>query len=229
MEKISVIMSLKKLVNKNMPFLEPQQSVSDALSMMDEFKVSHLPVVRKENAEYLGLVSEDDILDMDEGKSLVENVVGDLKKIFIDEDRHILEVLEVISEEKIPFLPVLSRKEKYLGVITHQTLIDKMAEATSANQKGGIIEIETDAQNYSAALITGISENNSMKVMSLLTRPHGNKGINAVIKLNGPDTSGVIQGLERYGYKVKNVYQGDSKYSSLMKERYDALLSYLNV
>ena len=37
------------------------------------------------------------------------------------------------------------------------------------------------------------------------------------LKKNGADTSGVIQGLERHGYKVRQVYQGDTKYSDLME------------
>ena len=65
--------------------------------------------------------------------------------------------------------------------------------------------------------------------MSLLTRPKDLETMRAVIKLNGQDTSSVVQGLEKHGYNVKNVYQGDSKYSDLLQERYNALLSYMNV
>jgi hypothetical protein len=65
--------------------------------------------------------------------------------------------------------------------------------------------------------------------MSLLTRPKDIKTMRAIIKLNGQDTTSVIQGLERHGYNVKNVYQGDSKYSEMLEERYNALLSYMNV
>lgn len=220
-------MSLKKLVNDTIPYLDPRDSGDSALARMDEYKVSHLPIVRRQTKEYCGLISEDDVLDMDNPEANVGTLGA--RRIYVDEKQHIFDVMGIVSESKLSLLPVLDGQSKYIGVITQQSIIDHMAEATSASIKGGIIEIETDTQNYSPALIAGISENNSMKVMGLLTRPHGTRGIDAIIKLNGPDTSGVIQGLERNGYRVKNVYQGDGKYSDLMEERYSALMNYMNL
>lgn len=225
--EIAIDMSLKNLVNDTTPYLDPHESGELALERMDEYKISHLPVVKSQTHEYCGLLSEDEVYDMEDTNQKVGS--ANLKHYYVDENEHIFDVLSLASENKLSVVPVLDSNQKYLGVITQQTIIDKMSEATSASIKGGIIEIETDSQNYSPALIAGISENNSMKIMSLLTRSHGTRGINAILKLNGPDTSGVIQGLERHGYKVRQVYQGDTKYSDLMEERYNALMNYMNV
>jgi CBS domain-containing protein len=220
-------MSLKKLINKSIPYLEPSDTSQKALEIMDDYKLSHLAVAETETKKYIGLVSEDALLENPPEKPVSET--EDIRPLCINLENHIFEVLDIVSSQKISLLPVTDKNGKYLGAVTYKSIIDSMAEETSSAIKGGIIEIETEAKNFSPALITGISENNSLKVMSLLTRPKSGGNVRAVIKLNGQDTSSVIQGLERRGYNVKNVYQGDTKYSDLLEERYGALLSYMNV
>jgi predicted transcriptional regulator len=220
-------MSLKKLVNKTIPYLEPYDTCKKAVEIMTAFKVSNLAVANSADKMYIGLISEDDIVDFAPKMPIMET--NCLKRLSVSEDKHILEVLDIVSSMRISLLPVVDAKGKYIGALTYKNIIERMAEETSASIKGGIIEIETDTKNFSPALITGISENNSLKVMSLLTRPKDIKTMRAIIKLNGQDTTSVIQGLERHGYNVKNVYQGDSKYSEMLEERYNALLSYMNV
>lgn len=220
-------MSLRKFVNKTIPYLEPYDTCKKAVEIMTAFKVSHLAVAASQDKMYIGLISEDDIEDFSPKMPVLETDC--LQRLSVSEDKHILEVLDIVSSTKVSLLPVVDAKGKYTGALTYKNIIERMAEETSASIKGGIIEIETETKNFSPALIAGISENNSLKVMSLLTRPKDLETMRAVIKLNGQDTSSVVQGLEKHGYNVKNVYQGDSKYSDLLQERYNALLSYMNV
>ena len=50
-----------ELINTNIPRLQLQDSVSKALQLMNDFRLTHLPVVA--DNKYLGLVSEEDLLD----------------------------------------------------------------------------------------------------------------------------------------------------------------------
>ena len=58
------------LINNNIPRLKPQDSVGKALQLISDFKVTHLPVV-SEN-KFLGLISEDDLLDVEDPKPTIE-------------------------------------------------------------------------------------------------------------------------------------------------------------
>ena len=49
------------LINDEIPPLKHSDTAEKALNWMDEFKVSHLPVLKDGN--YVGMVSENDILD----------------------------------------------------------------------------------------------------------------------------------------------------------------------
>ena len=55
-----------ELINNNIPRLQLKDSVSKALRLISDFRVTHLPVIKDE--KFLGLISEDDLLDQDEPK-----------------------------------------------------------------------------------------------------------------------------------------------------------------
>ena len=48
-----------ELIKPQYPRLQLKDSVSKALTLVDDFRLSHLPVV--ENDKYLGLISEEDL------------------------------------------------------------------------------------------------------------------------------------------------------------------------
>lgn len=55
-----------ELINNNIPRLQLQDSVGKALQLINDFRVTHLPVVA--DSKYLGMVSEEDLLDVEEEK-----------------------------------------------------------------------------------------------------------------------------------------------------------------
>ena len=217
---------LNDLVSDNIPTLAPSDTGAKALQIMDDFRVSHLPVVSE--TEYIGLVSDNDIYGISDDEPVSQCRLVAPQPYVLD-NQHIFEALTIMSQQKLSLLPVVSAKSKaYLGVITETQLLRGLAQATSADMQGGIIEIVTTPVNYSPAQVAAIVESNDMKIMSLFAKTT-TAGMEVLLKLNGHDTSAVIQGLERYGYRVKSVFEGDGKYNDLMEERYGALMSYLNV
>ncbi len=218
-------MTVTDLISDDIPYLSPLETVKKARRVMRDGKYEHLPVV-SEGGEYVGLASETEVSDANPS-ALVESVCG--ASPFVGSSQDIYSVIGAMSQFHYSVLPVVDESHMYLGSITRTSLIDGMAQMTSAQVPGGVIEIETDARNFSTAVISNVAEYNSMKVMSLLSHPNGSHGIRAVLKLNGTETSSVIQGLERNGYQVHNVQNGDSKYSDMLEEHYDALIKYLEV
>ena len=218
---------LTDLISTNIPALKPTDTGSEALRLMDELRLSHLPIV--DNTEYFGLVSENDIYELDDENFPVSSCRMPSPIPYVVDTQHILEVLAAVTGKNLTLIPVLSAKNNnYLGVITQTTLLQGLASATSATMQGGIIEIITTPTNYSPALITSVIEANDMKAMSLFTRRSADD-VEIVVKLNGHNTSAVISGLERHGYRTRSVFEGDSKYTDLMEERYGALLKYMSV
>jgi predicted transcriptional regulator len=52
--------------------------------------------------------------------------------------------------------------------------------------------------------------------------------VNITLKLNTNELSAIIAAFERFEYEVKGVYQ-DESYQEDVKDRYDALMKYLDV
>lgn len=218
-------MSETPLISTEIPTISPMETVQKTLRIMDEHKFEHLPVV-SESMLYVGIVSDNQLRNTDNGSELIESL--HIERASVSDPNDIYGVLDIMSQHHYSILPVVDCTGKYLGSITRQSLIDHLADITASHIPGGVIELESESRNYSPAEISGIAEYNSMKILSLLSQPYGSHGVRAVLKLNGHDTTSLIQGLERNGYNIRQVRNGDSKYSDMLEEHYDALIRYMN-
>jgi hypothetical protein len=94
---------------------------------------------------------------------------------------------------------------------------------------GGIIILEIAENNYSMAEISQIVESNDSRIIGAFftTRPDSTL-IDLTLKINNIDLNPVIQTFERYNYTIKATFAEEDDMDDL-KERYDALMNYLNI
>ena len=87
------------LISNDIPPLKPTDNGFVALEWMEEFKVSHLPVVN-DNKKYLGLISEDDLLNIDIAEMTIGEYINTSKLVLprhhIYKTQHIFEGIETI-------------------------------------------------------------------------------------------------------------------------------------
>ena len=74
-------MLAQELINNSLPQLQLTDTVSKALQLMSDFKMTHLPVVSED--KYLGMIGEDDLLDEENKKIEIEFFKND----FIPDDK----------------------------------------------------------------------------------------------------------------------------------------------
>ena len=65
-------------------------------------------------------------------------------------------------------------------------------------------------------------------VVVIGSTPHGMETLELTLKLNRQDLKHVIATLNRFDYNVKSAYF-ESDYVDTLKDRYDALMRYLDV
>ena len=194
---------------------------------MDEFKVSHLPVIDKTTLYWTCFRYRNNRL------CAPTDHVGKLRKTlgkpFVFEYQHAYEALKLYALLKITLIPVLDEHERYMGVITQQHLLNYFAEMTDAKDPGSLIILELHQKDYSLSQIAQIAESNGARVLSLFLTPHHDSTeLDVTLKINLQDASAVLQTLERYGYNVRASFtQGNSKKD--LKDRYDSLMHYLNI
>ncbi|HTB31210.1 MAG TPA: CBS domain-containing protein [Bacteroidia bacterium] len=220
-------MLARDLISLDVPPLTLHDDAKRALEWMDEFKVSHLPVIEKTN--YIGIVSDMEIIDLVSPTEHLSKLRKALGKPFVFEYQHAYEALKLYDLLKITLIPVLDERERYIGVITQQKLLSYFSEMTDAKDPGSLIVLELNQVDYSLSQIAQIVESNGAKVLSLFITPqHDSTELDVTLKINLQDASAVLQTLERYGYRVRESYtQGNSKKNLI--DRYDSLMHYLNI
>ena len=216
-----------QLINDEIPPLMHSDTAEKALNWMDEFKVSHLPVLK--NGNFVGLVSENDLLDQMDTEKTLDALFQHLPRPYVLSSDHIYQVLSRLSELKLTLIPVLGEDEKFVGCITSQQLMENFAKTGSIREHGGIIVLEMASIDYSLAQIAQIVESNDARILSsyIMSSPDSTN-IEVTLKLNKIELDRIIRTFERYDYIIKASFQ-KSGTNDDMQFRYDALMNYLNL
>jgi acetoin utilization protein AcuB len=221
-------MKAKDLISEVVPSLKTSDSGQTALNWMEIFRISHLPIVN--NLDFLGLISDADIYDMNQPEEPIGNHSLTLFKPFVTTEQHLFEVIGLAARLKLTVVPVLDENSHYKGVITTTDLVRYLAGISSMDQQGGIIVLELIQRDYSLSQIAQIVESNNVKVLSMyITSPPDSTRLEVTIKVNTNDLVSVIRTFERYNYDVKTWVTSDDSMDKFYSERFDLLMKYLNI
>lgn len=216
-----------ELITDVIPPLTHSDSGEKALHWMDEFKVSHLPVLK--NGNFVGVISEADLLDMMNPEESLDVLFQHLPRPYAKGEDHIYQVLSKVSEFKLSLIPILDENEKYLGCASVHHLLTLIADTGSIKENGGILVLEMARADYSMAQIAQIVESNDARILSsYIMSSADSTNLEVTLKINKIELDRIIRTFERYDYIIKASYQ-KSNYEDDLKYRYDALMNYLNL
>jgi len=216
------------LISEIIPSLKTSDTGQTALNWMEIFRISHLPIVN--NQDFLGLISDTDIYDMNQPEEPIGNHELTLLKPFVTDSQHLFEVIGIAAQLKLSVVPVLDNHGHYKGVITTNDLVRHIAGISSMDQPGGIIVLEMIERDYSLTQIAQIVESNNVRILSMyITSPVESTRLEVTIKVNSTDLSSVIRTFERYNYDVKTWVTADDSLDRFYSERLDMLIKYLNI
>lgn len=216
-----------ELINDLIPPLKIADSGERALLLMNDFKVSHLPVVEKNN--FLGIISEDDILEMQDTDDAISTIPLNFTHTFIHGWQHLYDAMKLMSVNKLSVVPILDDKEQYLGLISTHSLISYFAEMASVTNPGAIIELEIAQHNYSLSEIARIVESNDAHILSsYINSSSDSSKIEVTIKIDKEDVSGILQTFQRFNYVAHSFYQDKQDNDDTMN-RFDSFMKYLNI
>lgn len=220
-------MLAEELITDTIPPLKTSDSGIKSLHWMDEFRVSHLPIVN--HSEFLGLVSDTDILDLNAPEEPLGNHPLTLIRPFVYATEHIFEVLKLVAKMNLTLVPVLDADNNYLGNISLRTLVEHFAATASVQNPGGIIVLELNQNDYSLAQISRIVEENDTKILSLsLNNNEDSTMVELTIKVNREDIRSILASFARYNIQVKATFQ-QSEFSEDLRNRFDMFMNYINM
>lgn len=218
-------MLTRDLISNTIPYLHKDDTVFHALQLMNDYHVAHLPVVEDEH--YLGIISEELLLQSDEESKLTELPIAD-GATSVQANEHFLKAIQTAVTNKLSIVPVVEEKQ-LLGIVTYNDLLRNASEFMSLGQPGALVVLEIDNYNYSITEINRIVESVGAQITQLNTFTDPESGTTQVtIRINKMEVSDLISTFQRYEYNVK-YYFGEELYENELKTNYDNLMNYLNV
>jgi acetoin utilization protein AcuB len=214
--------------SQNIPSLHLHDKVYQALQMMNDNHVTHLPVV--EGDKYAGIISEDDLLQAENDNAALSELPQALGFASVKQDEHFLKALQVAADNGLSVVPVVNNENELLGTFTYTDLLKKAAEFMNLSEPGGLIVLELESNQYSFSEISKIVETNDAQITQLNTAPpDADTGLMQVtIRINKPEVSDIVATFQRYEYTVKYFF-GEELYANELRTNYDNLMNYLKI
>lgn len=216
-----------ELNNNIIPRLQLEDTVGKALQLINDFKVSHLPVVSEE--KYLGLISEDDLLDAENKTMHIQSLQDDFIDVSIKENEHFLQAVNISNQYQTSVVPVVNEEKEFLGSISGQNLLRTLGNFSGATEIGGIIVFEMERSQFIISEISRIVESNEATILHLNTTVQPETGLLIVtIHINKKELSMIVAAFERYEYDLL-YYFGEEKFENEIHSNYRHLMNYLDI
>lgn len=219
-------MFCEEILIKEIPTLTKDTKGSQALSMMEDLKLNHLPVIQDD--KYIYLLSEKDLFDMNNLEHEIGNISYHAPRI--NTKTPIFEILHIMGKGKLSFLPVVDEDGKYIGGVTLPALVEKLDEICNSDHHGATIGIEVNGQDYVLSQLIHLVESNNAHIKSLLSYPIKETGKQVLLlKVDLEDASPILRSLERFDYQVCFCIQEQGLIDETIKKRLDELMYYIEM
>lgn len=217
----------KEIISSAVPSLHLDDPVAQALDLMADFHVTHLPVVTGD--KLAGLVSEEDLLNIEEDNILLSELQPGFSGIVAHADAYFFEAVQLVTEHGLTLIPVVSRESEYTGSIITTDLLRHLGRITGVNDAGGIIVLEMEKVSFSFTEISKLVETNDAQIIQLNTYSDASSGnFYITLRINKAEISDIVATFQRYEYQVK-YYFGEELYENELRNNYDHLMNYLNI
>lgn len=206
------MMIIEEIMNRDIHSLAPSHTVKDAIEMMREKKIRHLPII-DDCEKLVGIITAHDLknvlpstikseLNLTTYETPLEEIM--VKNPLIG---HPLDFIEEVAltlyDSKISCLPIVSGG-KLVGMVTTTDLLYTYIELTGANKPSSKIDIQVIDKPGILSDITEIFKKHHANVLSVLVYPSKNhkesKIISVRVQIINPLS--IIEDLRKEGFDV---------------------------
>ena len=220
-------MLTRDLQSQMIPYLHLHDTVYQALQLMNDYHVVHLPIV--DDNKYIGIVSEDELLRVGDDTAELQEIREVFPTPSVKDDEHFLKAIQIAVQNSLSVVPVIEGEHNIVGVVTYNDLLKHSSDFMSLHEPGGLIVIELEGKEYSFNEISRIVESNDAQITQLNTHTDQETGLmQLTIKINKLEVSDIVATFQRYEYNVK-YYFGEELFENELRNNYDNLMNYLKI
>ena len=205
-------MLIEEIMIKDVITLKPNDTVEEAVRIMRENKIRHLPIVTSTN-EVVGIITDRDL------KEIVPSILSEIKNLDIYQTSldkvmtrnpilaHPMDFVEesalIFYHKKIGALPIVSNN-KLIGILTETDLLYKYIELTGAHQPGSQIEVRVPNSPGILFEVSKVFYEQKINVLSVLVYPDKENELNKILvfRIKTMNPLNVIEGLKSEGFEV---------------------------
>lgn len=216
-----------ELRSQNLPYLRLTDKVHQALQLMNDNQVTHLPIV--DGDKYIGIIAEDDLLQADNDNSDLQELNQSFGNASVKNNEHFLKAIQLAAENGLSIVPIVDEENNLTGAVPYRDLLVHASEFMSLKEPGGLIVLEVESNQYSFNEISKLIETNDAQITQLNTSNDPETGMMQVtIRVNKSEVSDIVATFQRYEYTVK-YYFGEEVYVNELRSNYDNLMNYLKI
>lgn len=213
------------IISTSIPVVEVGCTARECLDIMVENGLDNIFVV--ENSIYRGTVTLQQCSENDNKIKVGEFFT---QPPAAQAQAHILEAVELFSEQPHSLLAVVDAANNYIGCITSTDIIKAVSTLCNAAHPGAVIEIEMFPEEYSMTEIARLIEDNHCKLITLFSYTNNATGLLHVqIRTTCEDATPILQSFERYGYRVVATYYPQGRIDKRTEQRLRELMYYLEM
>ena len=205
-------MIVEEIMKREIHTLLPENTVRDAVRLMREEKIRHVPIVSSDNL-VVGIITDHDLKNAlpsclrEEPNSIIYD--APIEQIMVKNPivGHPLDFVEEVAstfyDAKISCLPIVSAG-KLVGIVTTTDLLYAYIELTGAHQPGSKIDIRVSNQPGMLFEISKVFQENKANVVSVLVYPDGDNTKSRIVsvRLQVINPLHIIEDLRKQGYDV---------------------------
>ncbi|WP_342598632.1 acetoin utilization AcuB family protein [Psychrobacillus sp. FSL H8-0483] len=205
-------MLVEEIMNTSVPTLSPSHTINDALKLLKEKRIRHIPIVNSEN-EVLGVVTDRDlkeatpsslissqnaeIFDLPLEKIMTKNPITGHPLDFVEE------TASIFYDNRIGCLPIVSQG-KLIGMITESDLLYKFIELTGVHQPGSQIEVRVPNRTGVLFEVSRVFYEQRINLLSVLVYPDKDKSDYKilVLRVKTMNPLKLIEAIRAEGFEV---------------------------
>lgn len=203
-------MLIEEIMERNVHHVGPEATVLEALTIVKEKRVRHLPIVK--DGKVIGIVSDRDLRDVKpsilspENPEILRNTkVKEIMRAPVL-TIHPLDALEeaarMIYEHKIGCLPVV-QNDQLVGIVTSSDLLHALVMVMGVCKPGSHIEVELPDRPGALLDVARIIKEQGVNIISIYLTPGRCNGCQAIVlRVATFDPRRIIERISEAGYNI---------------------------